>query len=229
MTSGAILAAYLKALAQLPGPRMLGVVVLALLLALAVTAPLLLVVLPLAALVDVIPVPAFLQSDAGGSWLGWSSWLFWTYVMSPLAVAIVSLLLDRIVEAVEARHYPGLPEIRRRNLGEQIGYALRFFGLMLGISALAALVAWLTPVPGPLVFTAASAYLIAREHYETVALRRMPATEAKRAVAQHTGALWLAALPVALALNVPLVNLVAPILGVAAFTHLFHGPRRSRS
>lgn len=229
MNPSRILPAYLKALAQLPGPKMLGVVFGALLIALVVTAPLLLVILPLAALVDFIPTPAFLQSDGGGSWLGWTSLIVWTYIMAPLALAIVSLLLDRIVEAVEARHFPALTPVRRRNMGEQIGYAVRFFGIMLGILLIAALIAWLTPVPGWIVFTAASAYLVAREYFETVALRRMGEEDAKRLVSRNLGTLWLAALPVAVALNVPFVNLLAPIMGVAAFTHLFHGPHTSRT
>jgi uncharacterized protein involved in cysteine biosynthesis len=220
--------AFTRALAQLPSPRFLSILAAALGLTLLVTGPFLLVVISIAGLIDIIPLPGFLQSGSEGSWLGWSSWLFWTYIMSPLAVAIVALLLDPIVEAVEARHYPDLPQVRRRGLGTVIGYALRFLGLMLGVSLGAALVAWLTPVPGWLVFTAATGYLVAREYAETVALRRMSEPEAKGRFHADLGTLWLAGIGVALALNIPLVNLVAPILGVAAFTHLLHGPSRSR-
>lgn len=219
--------AFGQALAQMPSGKFLGIALLALVLTLVLTGPFLLVVVGLAALVDVIPLPAVLQSDTAGSWVGWSSGLFWTYVMSPLAVAIVSLLLEPIVEAVETRHYAHLPKIRRRGIGEAVVYAIRFLGLMLAVSLVASLIAWLTPIPGRLVFTLATAYLLAREYTETVALRRLPATEAKADVARNLVPLWAAGLIVALALNVPVLNLIAPILGVAAFTHLFHGRRRS--
>jgi len=219
--------AFAKAAAQLPSRRFLGILVLALGLTVLATGPFLLIVVGLAALIDVIPAPDLLQSGSGGSWVGWSSGLFWTYVMSPIAVAIVSLFLEPIVEAVERRHYPMLETVRRRGMGEAIGYAVRFFGLMLAVSAGAALIAWLTPIPGRLVFTLATGYLVAREYTETVALRRLRAPEAKAAVQQNLIGLWAAGIVVAIGLNVPLLNLVVPILGVAAFTHLFHGLRRS--
>ena len=72
-------------------------------------------------------------------------------------------------------------------------------------------------------------YLIAREYTETVALRRMSPADARRLTKDNLPTVWAAGTAVALALNVPLLNLVAPILGVAAFTHLYHGSRSART
>jgi len=142
--------------------------------------------------------------------------------MSPLAVVIIGVLLEPIVEAVESRHYPTLPKVRRRGSGEVIAYALRFLGLMILISIGTWLIAWLTPLPGWLVFTLASGYLIAREYFETVALRRMKPDQAKAQTNSNFGPLWIAGCVLALTLNIPLLNLISPLIGVAAFTHLFH-------
>ncbi|KMW58693.1 membrane protein [Candidatus Rhodobacter oscarellae] len=226
MNATALPRALSLALAQLADRRILGILVLALVIAVLVTGPFLLVIVGIAAVIDWIPSPAGLwggeTSEQGGGWVRWSSWLFWTYIMSPLAVAIIGALLEPIVEAVEARHYPHLPKVRRRGAGEVIGYALRFLGLMLGVSLAAWVIAWLTGLPAALLFVLAGGYLIAREYFETVALRRVPTPEAKAAF--RTGILPLCAvgLLVGLGLNIPVVQLVAPLIGVAAFTHLYH-------
>lgn len=221
VTAAQIPGAFARALGQLGDGRILGLLLLALAIAAVLTGPFLLALLALAALLDNISL--FASQDT--SWVRWTSWLFWTYVMSPLSVAIVGLLLDQIVTAVELRHYPQLPTVRARPLWESIAYAVRFFFLMLAVSLLAVVVAWLSPIPGPLVFILASGYLIAREYFETVSLRRERIAEVKTRRAAAMGPLWLAGCGVAVALNVPLLNLLAPVIGVAAFTHLYHAGR----
>ena len=212
--------AFRQSIFQLADGRILGVLVLALIITIVLTGPILLLVLALAAIVEWLPLPSWF--GGGGGWIGWSSWLFWTYVMSPLALSIVGTLIDRIVDAVETRHYPTLPKVRHRGLGQVIGYGIRFFALMIGISILAWIIARITGLPAALIFTIASGYMIAREYFETVALRRLDETAAKSATRSDILALWVSGVAVAVMLNVPLLNLVAPLVGVAAFTHLFH-------
>ncbi len=144
-----ILDAFRLAVFQLGDGRILGVLLLSLIIAIVLTGPLLLIVLAFAAVIDWLPLPGWM--GGGGGWVSWSSWLFWTYVMSPLALAIVGVLLDRIVDAVEARHYPHLPKIRQRGLGEMVSYGLRFFALMIGISVLAWIVSKITGLPAALI------------------------------------------------------------------------------
>lgn len=218
MSFAALPTAFLRAVSQLSDGRILGILLLSLGITAVLTGPVLLALVALAGALDGI-------GWLGEGWASWTSWLFWTYVMSPLTVAIVGLLLDQIVGAVELRHYPHLPTVRPRSMWESAGYAVRFLFLMLAISLLAVVVAWLTPIPGPVVFTLATGYLIAREYFETVALRRMRAPEVAALQKAHRLPLWAAGCVVALGLNVPVLNLLAPVLGVAAFTHLFHGQR----
>lgn len=226
------------ALRQLADRRLLTILLLALAIATVVTGPFLLVFAVLLGLLELI-LPDRLTLPLLGhiGFLGMftdglfskTAWLFWTYLISPLAVAVVGALLDPIVAAVEARHFPNLPPVRRRGFGATVGYAVRFLFLLLGISLTAWIIAWLTAVPAAAVFVLASGYLIAREYFETVAIRRSPEPEAKRAFHANLPAFWLTGCLLALTLSVPLANFIAPIVGVAAFTHLFHGLPRTQA
>lgn len=231
--AGRIQQALMLALRQLADGRILAVLLLSLLIALALTGPFLLVFVIIAAILDWI-LPASLNLP----WIGQvgflgvfthglaskTSWVFWTYVMSPVAVAVIGALLDWIVDAVEARHYPGLPAVRHRSFAQIVGYGIRFLFLMLGVSLAALVVSFFSGVAAPVVFVLANGYLIGREYFETVALRRVSEADAKALTGRMLPLLWLLGSILALGLSVPFLNLVVPILGVAAFTHLYHRP-----
>ncbi|HSO43189.1 MAG TPA: EI24 domain-containing protein, partial [Rhodospirillales bacterium] len=61
-----------------------------------------------------------------------------------------------------------------------------------------------------------------REYFEVVAARRMSAPAAREIRRKHMRRLFLAGLVVAFLLTVPIVNLLAPIVGTAAMVHIFH-------
>lgn len=215
-----LISAFWQAIAQLRDRRVLNILLMALAIAVIATGPFLILIIAVAAIIDWLPLPAGIGGE--GSWISWSSRLFWTYLISPLTVAIIGALLDSIVNAVEAKHYPDLPSVRRRSLSDTILYAIRFLFLMLGVSIVAWLCTWITGLSATIVFMVGSGYLIAREYFETVALRRMDEFDAKKAVSDNLPTLWVAGIVVALGLTVPVLNLIAPLVGAAAFTHLFH-------
>lgn len=220
-----------RAALQLGDPRVLGVIALSLLLMALVTGPFAVVFIGIAWLVELL-TPASLNLP----WLGEvgflgvltqglasrTSWVFWTYVMSPVAAGILGLFLERIVAAVEARHYPALAAVRPRSLAESLFYAVRFFGLMVLVSLGALVASFFSAALAPAVFVLANGYLIAREYFETAALRRMPEREVKQLWRRWRPTLWAAGALLALVLAVPFVNLLVPVVGIAAFTHLFH-------
>ncbi len=220
-----------RAILQLNDPKVLGVLALSLVLMLLATGPFVAVFLALAWLIEHL-VPASLHLPWLGevSFLGVltrglvsrASWVFWTYVMAPVAMAIAGLFLERVVAAVEARHYPQLAPVRMRPFSQSLLYAIRFFGLMLAVSLAALIASLFSGVLAPVVFVLANGYLIAREYFETVALRRLD--EASVAAMERRASLPLLLLgsAVALALGLPFVNLLVPLVGIAMFTHVFH-------
>ncbi|MHA6346625.1 EI24 domain-containing protein [Roseivivax sp. CAU 1761] len=161
--------------------------------------------------------------------LGWSlipaMLLLSVVLMVPVASAITGIFLDTVAEAVETRHYPGLPPARRQPFPEMVADTLGFLGLLLGAN-LAALVLYLMFAPlAPLIFWAVNGFLLGREYFTLAAARRLGREEARRLRRRHAATIWAAGTLMALPLSLPLVNLLIPILGAATFTHLFHALR----
>lgn len=219
------------AVAQLPSAGFLKVLGASLAVMLLLTGPFLALFAALAWLIELL-TPASLSLP----WLGEvgflgifteglvskTSWVFWTYVMAPVAIAVMGLFLERVVDAVEARHYPAMGRVRHRSLAAMAAYAIRFFAMMLTVSAAALIASFFAGFLAPLVFVAANGYLIGREYFETVALRRVGEGEAARLRQRNLPVLWATGAILALAMNVPWLNLAVPLVGVATYTHLFH-------
>jgi uncharacterized protein involved in cysteine biosynthesis len=70
------------------------------------------------------------------------------------------------------------------------------------------------------VWLAVAAYAYAREYAELAALRRMDLAAARAWRRRHRLTLFVAGIPAALLALVPVANLLVPVLGAAAFTHL---------
>ena len=152
-----------------------------------------------------------------------AAWLLFRIV----AVAVVGLFADDVVAAVEARHYPAAlasahPVRRSRSLRMGLGSAGRVI-LVNVVLAPAYLALVLTGVGAPLLFIAANGWLLGRDLGDMVAARHMD-DAAMRAWRKATAGRRFALGLVATGLFVvPLLNILAPILGAAMATHRFHG------
>lgn len=144
------------------------------------------------------------------------------FLMVPVASVFTGFFLEEVAEIVETAHYPGLPAVRRLGLTESLGDTLRFFGVVLGANIVALLIYPFTFVFAPLVFFALNGYLLGREYFQLAAYRRMSRPEAQALYAANKGTVWLAGALMAVPLSVPVLNLAVPVVGAAAFTHLFH-------
>lgn len=143
-------------------------------------------------------------------------------LMAPATAAAAGFFLDDVADAVEAKHYPGLPPATRLGLGRQARDALRFLGLVLAANAAALALYLAVPPLAPAAFWLVNGYLLGREYFQLVALRRLSPEAADALRRRHAGRIWLAGTAMAAPLSLPIVNLLAPILGVAVFTHQFH-------
>jgi uncharacterized protein involved in cysteine biosynthesis len=152
-----------------------------------------------------------------------SLWLLFRLV----ALAVLQLFGDEVVRAVEERHYPAAAAAARP-LGWRGELRVGFRGLLraLGYNLLALPVAFVlmaTAIGPALVFGAINAVLLGRELTEMVALRHRDAA-GKAPLPGLPTRTALGAVVVALLL-VPLVNLIAPVIGAAMATHLVHRSR----
>lgn len=146
-----------------------------------------------------------------------------------VTTALVSLALDSVADAVEDRHYPGLPRPRLQNWREIIGGSLRFLGISLAVNLLALPVYVLLMFTGLTVIAATviNGYLLGREFFEIAALRRLPPADARTMWRSHLGMLWLNGCVIAFLFSVPIINLTAPILATAMMIHHFHSLRQN--
>ncbi len=144
------------------------------------------------------------------------------FLMVPVASAFTGLFLEDVTDAVEARHYPDLGPAPKVPFGTALRDSAGFLGVIVAAN-LAALVPYLLFAPlAPVIFVALNGYLLGREYFQLVAMRRLGRDGARAARKRSAGTIWLAGAVMALPLAVPVVNLLVPVIGAAAFTHLFH-------
>jgi len=165
--------------------------------------------------------------------LSWGSVFFMLvlsmFLMVPVASAFTGIFLEDVAQAVEDRHYPHLPPAPRVPFTAALQDSLNFLALII-VANLAALVLYVFFIPlAPVIFWALNGFLLGREYFQLVAMRRLGRAQAKKAYRRNFGIVWLAGGLMAIPLSIPLLNLIIPILGAATFTHLFHRLERAPS
>lgn len=147
-------------------------------------------------------------------------WLAWRII----AIAVVGFFADEVVLAVEQRHY-AQAALTARDLPvtEQLSTSLRaaLRALLINLIALPfALVLLATGVGTALLFWLVNAILVGRELQEMVWLRHRRGKSDPAPVSRSERFALGGAIAALLAL--PGFNLIAPVLGAAAATHLIH-------
>jgi uncharacterized protein involved in cysteine biosynthesis len=146
------------------------------------------------------------------------------WFLFPAAVtSTLGVFLDQVSEAVEQRHYPHLPRARPQSWGEIIRQTFAFTAVALGLNLLLLpfylLLIWFPPAYAAL-FYGVNGYLLGREYFEQVAMRRLDPEGARRLRLAHQGRILLAGIAIAFLLTVPVLNLIAPVLATAFMSHL---------
>jgi uncharacterized protein involved in cysteine biosynthesis len=150
------------------------------------------------------------------------------FLFPAIAIGVIGVFADEVVEAVERRHYPHAGG-RAVPLGRSLGLSLRSFGRLLLWNLLAApfyLILLVTGIGPFLLFSAVNALALGRDlgemvaarHYEGEAMKRWLAATRLRRATLGLGAAWL--------FLIPFANLLAPLLSAAAATHMFHGGKK---
>lgn len=174
------------------------------------------------------------------AWLGWNDGGFAAAAAAAIIAILTGLLLfrivaifvlnifsDDIVDAVERRYYPDRAETAKPPgyvLGIKMGFASA--GRALGYNILAAplyAVLLVTGIGAPIAFFAVNAILLGRDLQDMVAARHFPDFQnPDRFWALGKVERFILGLIAALLLAIPFVNFLAPLLGAAMATHLVH-------
>ena len=147
-----------------------------------------------------------------------------------VAIGVLGLFSDDVVEAVEARHYPdAAARARRPSTVEGLSLGARSAGRLLlwNLLAIPGYVLLLVTGIGPfLLFFAINAIALGRDLGEMVAVRHHQGEALKRWLAATRVRRALLGLVVTWLFLIPFVNLLAPVIGAALATHLFQGERQ---
>lgn len=154
-------------------------------------------------------------------------------LLFPAAVsATIGLFLEAVAEAVESRHYPGVAPPRAQSIREAIVSGLKFalVAILLNLAVLPVyIVGIFLPPLNFFVFYGLNGYLLGREYYETVALRRLDAKLAGEVRRRNNGRVFLAGVGITGMLTVPILNLIAPVIATAFMVHIFESIRRGEA
>ena len=141
------------------------------------------------------------------------------FLMPAVTALIASIFVDDVAEEVERVHYPA----------ERPGAALPISrALVEGIkTALLAIAVYLCAAPflllaglGLVIMFLATAYLLSREYFLLAAMRFHPPDEAKAMRRARSGSIFVAGLPIALFVSIPIVNLASPLFAMAMMVHV---------
>jgi len=151
-----------------------------------------------------------------------------TWFLFPAVVtAVGSFMLDSVVEAVEERHYPGKKIAQGQTFSQSLLPTLKFLGTTVGYNLLILPLFIVPPLWPfiPFIYLGLNGYLLSREFFELVALRRITVEDARLLQARWKTPLLMAGIGFAFLLTVPILNLIAPVIATATMVHLFEAWR----
>ena len=144
---------------------------------------------------------------------------------SSLVMFISGFFLDSVADAVENRHYPGLPAPRRQSLREIGTSALALLLISVAVNLVllpAYLLALFVPGLSLVLFYLANGYILGREYFWIVASRRLRPQELMAVRRAGRWSVLGAGAMIAGLTTIPVVNLFMPVIATAVMVHLFH-------
>lgn len=208
---------FMKSVAQFSDPRFRKVVLIGVAGALATIVGLWVLIWFGVSSVTFFTDGGWLQTTA--EWLLRIGLMFLVLLLFPAATVLISsLLLDQIADAVEDKYYPTLPETRPQPISEALISGLKFAITALALNILILPLLLVAPVY-LVAFYAMNGYLLSREYFELVAIRRYDARTVESIRKNRQKKLWLAGVGLTFLMTIPVVNLVAPIIATAFMVH----------
>lgn len=231
MDRNVIFSSFFKALSQMSDPRFRAVLIKGIGLTLLLLAGLYALVFFGVGLLlpETMSLPWIGEVALAENLISWASLVLMVilsvFLMIPVASAFTGIFLDDVADAVEAKHYPHLAPAPQVGLTDNFRESLTFLGVLI-LANLAALILYITPL-APFVFYGLNGFLLGREYFRMIAVRRLGRLEAGQAFRRNLLTVWSAGALMAVPLTIPILNLLVPILGAATFTHIYHETARS--
>jgi CysZ protein len=143
------------------------------------------------------------------------------FMGAPVAQLFASIFLDRVADAVEAKHYPG-PKPDGATFWGLLGAGLVFTAISTVLNLLAIPLQFASFGLGAIVVLFVNGYLTGRTFFELAALRHMPAREARTLRRRHRVRLFIGGVLISLPAMIPFLNFFVPLFGAAMMTHEYN-------
>ncbi len=141
-------------------------------------------------------------------------------MLFPLIVPLVAgQLADSVVDKVEREEY-ALHDVPQRALMTDLKAGLKFTLKSVGLNLLC-LPLYFIPFVNFLIWVALNGTLMGREFFRMIASRFVALPEEKAAWVRHRWQYQLAGVAILLMGVIPILNLMAPIIGIVLMTHLY--------
>ncbi|UTW58971.1 EI24 domain-containing protein [Kordiimonas sp. SCSIO 12603] len=151
-----------------------------------------------------------------------------SYLLFPgIVTMVMGVLIDKIATAVEEEYYPNRIGTREVPITDVVISAGKLTLIMLVVNLLALvpyiILFFMTASAGAFaLFIAINGFLLGREYYEMVAMRHMDRKMMNRFRMEYGSKIFMVGAMMAAMFAVPFLNILAPIIGAAVMTHVFH-------
>lgn len=143
------------------------------------------------------------------------------WFLFPLLYPILMGFFDeRMAEVIETHDYPHLPKATPPfwpTLMQDVWFSVK--AILLNILCLPL---YFVPLVGLVVYYTLNGYLLGNQFFRMAAGRRVGIEQADELRCRARGSIVLGGAVVMFCATIPLLNLIAPLLGVATMLHLFH-------
>ena len=148
------------------------------------------------------------------------------FLFPTAAVFLQAFVLDNVIEAVEARHYPGHKSSHHQRWHEIAIGSFRFAVLAIALNLCLLIISifllFAAPPLAPIPFYLVNGYLLGREYFSLVAVRHLTASNTNLLRKRNKRANLRDGVFLTFLFSMPIINLVAPILATSYMTHRFH-------
>jgi CysZ protein len=161
-----------------------------------------------------------LLSGMGGVMITW----FLFPVLYPI---LVSFFDEKMVATIEREDYPQLAPAEPPfwpTLWNDIVFSLKAIGLNI-----LCLPFYIFPLGGLFLYYGLNGYLLGTQFFRIAAGKRISAAEASAMQTKERRTILLAGVAISFCSTIPVLNLAAPLIGVAVMTHLFHALHGTRA
>jgi uncharacterized protein involved in cysteine biosynthesis len=167
----------------------------------------------------------FFSLFGADSWLSWlgsigSGIMAW-FLFPAIMPVIVNFFDTRIVRLIEEQEYPGAAKAVEPPFMKEFLHDAKFTAKALLLNLLA-LPFYLIPIVNLLLFYGLNGYLLGKEFFIMVARQHMPIESAVELHRRHSQLAGLGGTALAIMATIPIVNLFAPIWGIALMVHVYH-------